>query len=218
VCPEESRRSASIPAAPRDQLTGSIANVKNGNSQLHTTARDAKPPGLESSKERTMPQEFNLQEALRLAIQTEKDVMDFYNKAAALTKSERGRTVFIQLAGEEREHASHFFQVYPGKDLGTFEEFMAKPAHSEQVMLRQLEKALNENVHDRKAMEIALKEEEDLAKQLRLTASKIVDPQVRAVFERMAKETENHFALIESEYAHLMGMVHETDIDTYVRE
>jgi rubrerythrin len=165
-----------------------------------------------------MPQEFNLQEALRHAIQTEKDVMDFYNKAANLTKSARGRTVFGQLADEEREHAGHFFQIYPGKDLGTFEEFMARPARSEQVMLRQLEKALNENVHDRKAMEIALKEEEDLAKNLHLTATKIVDPAVRNVFERMAKETENHYAIIESEYAHLMAMVHETDIDTFVRE
>ena len=44
-----------------------------------------------------MPQEFNMQEALRLAIQTEKDVMDFYNKAAALTKNERGRKVFLAL-------------------------------------------------------------------------------------------------------------------------
>jgi rubrerythrin len=165
-----------------------------------------------------MPQEFNMQEAIRLAIQTEKDVMDFYNKAAALTKNERGRKVFEQLAREEREHAGHFFQIYPGKDLGTFEEFMARPPHIEQVMLIQLEKALNENVHERRAMEIALREEEDLAKHLRLTAGKIVDPSVRAVFERMAKETEGHYAIIESEYAHLMGMVHETDIDTYVRE
>jgi len=165
-----------------------------------------------------MPQEFNLKEAILLAIQTEKDVMDFYNKAAALTKNERGRKVFEQLAKEEREHASHFFSIYPGKDLGSFEEFMAQPARIEQVMLRQLEKALTDSVHERKAMEIALKEEEDLAKHLHLTASKVVDPQVRGVFERMAKETENHFAIIESEYAHLMGMVHETDIDTYVRE
>jgi rubrerythrin len=165
-----------------------------------------------------MPQEFNLQEAIRLAVQTEKDVMDFYLKAAALTKNERGRKVFEQLAREEREHAGHFFQVYPGKDLGTFDEFMARPARVDQVMLVQLQKALAENVHERQAMEIALKEEEDLSKHLRLTASRIVDPQVRGVFERMAKETEHHFALIESEYAHLMGMVHETDIDTYVRE
>ena len=165
-----------------------------------------------------MPQEFNMQEALRLAIQTEKDVMDFYNKAAGLTKNERGRKVFEQLAKEEYEHASHFFQVYPGKDLGTFEEFMTRPAKLEHAMLRQLEKTLDDKVTDRKAMEIALKEEEDLAKHLHFTASKIVDPAVRGVFERMAKETENHFAIIESEYAHLMGMVHETDVDTFVRE
>jgi hypothetical protein len=41
---------------------------------------------------------------------------------------------------------------------------------------------------------------------------------VRAVFDRMAEETETHYAIIESEYARIMGMVHETDIDTYVRE
>ena len=85
-------------------------------------------------------------------------------------------------------------------------------------MLKHLEKALDENVHERKAMELALKEEEDLVKSLLMTASRIVDPAVRAVFERMARETENHYAIIESEYAHMMGMVHETDIDTYVRE
>ena len=58
----------------------------------------------------------------------------------------------------------------------------------------------------------------DLGKNLRMTASHIVDPGVRAVFDRMAEETETHYAIIESEYAHMMGMVHETDIDTYVRE
>lgn len=165
-----------------------------------------------------MPQEFNLKQAIRQAVQTEKDVMDFYNKAASLTNNERGKKVFEQLAKEELEHASHFFKIYPGDDLGSFEEFMARPPSMEHAMLRQLEKALNENIHERKAMELALKEEEDLAKTLRQTAANIIDPAARAVFERMAEETENHFALIESEYAHLMGMVHETDIDTYVRE
>ncbi|MDT8440211.1 MAG: ferritin family protein [Desulfuromonadales bacterium] len=165
-----------------------------------------------------MPQEFNLKQAIRQAVQTEKDVMDFYTKAAALTNNARGKQVFEQLAREEREHASHFFKIYPDDDLGTFEEFMARPPSMEHAMLRQLEKALNENVHERKAMELALKEEEDLAKTLRQTAANIIDPAARAVFERMAEETENHFALVESEYAHLMGMVHETDIDTFVRE
>ncbi len=165
-----------------------------------------------------MPQEMKMIEAIKLAIQTEKDVMDFYLKAAALTNNERGKKVFEQLAAEEREHAGHFFEIYTGSDLGSFEEFMAQPPSATHSMLKQLEKALDENVHERRAMELAMKEEEDLVKNLRMTASLIVDPAVRAVFERMAQETENHFAIIESEYAHMMGMVHETDVDTYVRE
>jgi rubrerythrin len=165
-----------------------------------------------------MTQEPKLLEAIKLAIQTEKDVMDFYLKAAALTNNDRGRKVFEQLAKEEREHAGHFFKIYTGTDLGSFEEFMAQPPKANHAMLVQLQKALDENVHERKAMELAMKEEEDLVKSLRLAASRIVDPSVRAVFDRMAEETETHYAIIESEYAHMMAMVHETDIDTYVRE
>jgi len=165
-----------------------------------------------------MTQEPKLLEAIKLAIQTEKDVMDFYLKAAALTNNDRGKKVFEQLAKEEREHAGHFFKIYTGSDLGSFDEFMAQPPKANHAMLVQLEKALDENVHERKAMELAMKEEEDLVKSLRLAASRIVDPSVRAVFDRMAEETETHYAIIESEYAHMMAMVHETDIDTYVRE
>lgn len=165
-----------------------------------------------------MPQELNMREAIKLAIQTEKNVMDFYLKAAALTDNERGKKVFTQLAKEEREHAAHFFKIYTGSELGTFEEFMASPPSPTFGILRELDKALADNLHERKAMELAMKEEEDLVKNLRLTAARIIDPAVRAIFERMAVETEHHYAIIESEYAHMMGMVHETDIDTYVRE
>ncbi len=165
-----------------------------------------------------MPQEFNLQEALKLAIETEKNVRDFYLRAADVTNDPQGKKVFSLLAGEEHEHASHFFPLYKGSDLGSFDEFMARPAKADTAMLKSLQKALDENVHERKAMEIALKEEEDLEKNLRMTAARIIDPAVRGVFEKMAEETRNHYELIESEYARLMGMVHETDINTYVRE
>ncbi|BCR03320.1 ferritin [Desulfuromonas versatilis] len=165
-----------------------------------------------------MPQEFNLDQALKHAIQTEKDVMDFYKKAAEITKNERAKKVFTTLSNEEREHASHFFHLYKGGELGTFEQFMASPPQKDSAMLAELRKSLDSATNERKAMEIALKEEEDLEKNLRMTASHIVDPAVRSVFERMAKETRDHYEIIESEYAHLMGMVHETDIDTYVRE
>lgn len=164
-----------------------------------------------------MPQEFNLQEALMMAIETEKAVMYFYQNAAKQAKDARARKVFETLASEEREHAEHFFPLYKG-DLGSFDSYMAKPPTFESAMLHNLKKAINADVHEKEAMEIALKEEEDLAQNLQETAERIVDPLVRKVFERMARETLNHYAVIESEYAHLMRMVHETDIDTFVRE
>ncbi len=165
-----------------------------------------------------MPQEFNLQEAIHEAIQTEKDVMDFYTKAAEISDNERAKKVFLTLAGEEREHAANFFHLYTGSELGTFDEFMARPPRDVSVMLHNLMKSLDENVNERKAMELALAEEQDLAKNLRTTAALIVDTAVRGVFEKMARETDDHYQIIESEYAHLMGMVHETDMDTFVRE
>jgi len=165
-----------------------------------------------------MTQQFNLNEALKKAIQTEKDTMDFYIRAAEITVNPRGKKVFEVLAGDEREHASHFFHVYPGKDLGTFDEFMARPPQADLSALKDLELALKEHGTEQKAMEIAMREEQELEKKLRETAAQVTDPAVKAVFEKMALETNHHYQIIESEYAHIMGMVHETEINTYVRE
>src|SRR4029450_6823129 len=43
-------------------------------------------------------------DALRMAIATERSGLEFYTRAAALTKDARGRAVFQKLAGEEQEH------------------------------------------------------------------------------------------------------------------
>ena len=48
-----------------------------------------------------MPQEFNLQNALKLAAQTEKNVMDFYLHAASVVKNPKAKKVFELLAREE---------------------------------------------------------------------------------------------------------------------
>jgi rubrerythrin len=84
--------------------------------------------------------------------------------------------------------------------------------------LKELEKIGVANLDERKAMELAMEKEKKLATHLRELAAKIDSPEVRKVFEDNARSTDHHFQLIESEYARLMGMVHETDIDTFVRE
>ena len=68
------------------------------------------------------------------------------------------------------------------------------------------------------ALEIALKEEKACIDQYTFLARDIVDPLVRGIFQRVVKETENHYAMIEDEYMHVMTMVDKSDQDIYVRE
>ena len=165
-----------------------------------------------------MPQELKMQEALKQAIHAKKNLMDFYLKAAEINQNPAGKKIFERLAGEVKENIERFFNHYKKSDLGTFEDFIATPPHPDSAMLSTLNKALNNNMHDRKARELAMQEELDMEKNFTLLAEKMVDPMVRSVFLQVAQETRNHYAIIESEYARTMGMVHETDIDTYVRE
>ena len=165
-----------------------------------------------------MGKEYTLQEALALAIRGEKDSMDFYRKAASVAKNERAKKVFDLLANEEVGHLKSFFDHYKGAEFGDLATYMNSPVDEKNPTYAKLMKVINEDIIEQTAMELALVEEKDCIGQYTQLAQGVVDPAVRAIFLRVVKETQGHYDLIESEYAHLMGMVHETDQDTYVRE
>ncbi len=165
-----------------------------------------------------MFEHIDVQEAIKRSIQTEKKAMHFYRMAARHMQKGEARRFFETLAEEEREHARQFYALYRRDDLPDFDSFMDSASEAEKDWLSSREKALLSDLGVRKAMELAMHKELKLEKQLREIAANIKDPEVRKVFEENAKSTNHHYQLIESEYAHLMGMVHETDIDTYVRE
>jgi rubrerythrin len=162
--------------------------------------------------------QVDVKEAVRRSIQTEKNAMDFYARGAAQIKNVDARKVFELLAREEREHAHWFHNVYSGDDIPDLEAFLNSGPAVDSDWLKDLEKVGFANLDERKAMELAMEKEKKLAAHLRELAAKIESPEVRTVFEQNARSTDNHYQLIESEYARLMGMVHETDIDTFVRE
>ena len=165
-----------------------------------------------------MGKEYTVQEALKLAIQAEKDSMDFYRRAAAVTMNERAKKVFDLLANEEVGHLKSFFDHYKGTEFGDLKSFIETPPDLESSVYAELEKAITADTHEQKALEISLIEEKTCIDQYTHFAKDMVDPLVKSIFERVVKETEQHYALIESEYAHIMGMVHESDQDTFVRE
>ena len=165
-----------------------------------------------------MGKEYSLQEALKLAIRAEKDSMDFYRKASSVARNERAKKVFDLLANEEVAHLKAFFDHFKGTDFGDIKTYIDSPADEKNPTYVKLMKAIDENIVEQKALELALIEEKDCISQYTQLAQGVVDPAVRAVFERVVKETQGHYDLIESEYAHIMGMVHESDQNTFVRE
>ena len=165
-----------------------------------------------------MPQEFIHQEAIKQAVESAKQIMCFYRKAADMVTDEGGKKVFSRLADEKMAHVERFFRYYKGTEFGSFDEFIVTPCSEEAAVVKELGGIISAEVKERKAREIALGKEQQMERILRSKAKNIVDPGVRTVFEQLAQESQKHFAVIESEYARFMGMPHETDIDTYVRE
>jgi rubrerythrin len=165
-----------------------------------------------------MFEEVDVQEAIKRSIQVEKNARDFYRLGATHMKDAQAKKTFELLAREESEHAKWFYEIYEGSDIPDFDAFMAVDPDRDSDWLSDLEKHLMEELKVRRAMELAMEKELNLEKSLRQLADKITDPKVRDVFLLNAESTHYHYELIESEYARLMAMVHETDIDIFVRE
>jgi len=161
---------------------------------------------------------IDVQEAIKRSIQTEKNAMNFYQLGAQQMKNPDARKTFEILAREEREHAGQFFKIYTGTDIPSLEAYLDSPFDNESTWVASITRLVGSDFTEQKALELAMEREKNLEEALLETAAKISDDAVKAVFVLNAKETHNHYLLIESEYARLMGMVHESDMDTFVRE
>ncbi len=165
-----------------------------------------------------MFENVDVQEAIKRSILVEKCARDFYRLGATHMKDDRARKTFELLAAEEEEHAKWFYDIYAGGDIPDFDAFMAVDPSTDLDWLSDKEKAVMQEMDERHALELAMHKSQVLEKSLRDMSGKIADDRASAVFLKNAEATHQHYELIESEFAHLMGMVHETDIDTYVRE
>ena len=143
--------------------------------------------------------------ALKEAIQTEKDAMDYYHYAAEKTVDERARKTFELLAREERDHAHSFYKIYQGNDLPDFDTMMAAPPDTESSWWQALKRAMLAEFDERLALEMAIEQEDELEKSLRAMAEKISDPAIRSVYLANASSTHNHLLMVEEDYRAMLG-------------
>src|ERR1035437_156800 len=155
------------------------------------------------SRKEAQSMSINVQDAIRRSIQTEKNAMNFYQLGAQKMNNQDASRTFELLAREEREHASHFYKIYQGTDIPSLDAFLDASPDYESSWVSTISRLISADFNEQKALELAMEREKDLEKALLETASQIADPEIKAVYELNAKETNYHYQLIESEYARL---------------
>lgn len=148
--------------------------------------------------------EAELQLAMRRAIMTEKNAMDYYHSASEKMFNERARLTFHLLAKEEREHARSFYDAYRWDDLAPFDELMAAPPDTGSEWWQALQQTKLGDFDESLALALAIEREAALEENLRSIAEKVSDPAVRDVFLLNARLTRHHREMVEQDYQALM--------------
>jgi Fur family ferric uptake transcriptional regulator len=143
-------------------------------------------------------------DALRMAIATERSGLEFYTRAAGLTKDARGRTVFERLAAEEREHLGTLERRYRelvAKDpqLESRPTFLFFKGAASGLFASGAEQ-LREGVDDQQALLIGIKCERGSHKFFKRYGERFEDSEGKQVFLEFADEERAHRDLLIREY------------------
>jgi Fur family ferric uptake transcriptional regulator len=148
-------------------------------------------------------------DALRMAIATERSGLEFYTRAATLTKDQRGRVVFQELAAEEGQHLGVLEQRY--RDLikldpqlesrPTFLFFKGAASGLFEAGTEQLRRG--GGVDDARALLIGIKCERGSHRFFKRYGERFEDSEGKQVFLEFADEERAHLDLLIREYRSL---------------
>ena len=147
-------------------------------------------------------------DALRLAIATERSGLEFYTRAATLTKDQRGRAVFRELAAEEGHHLSVLEQRYrelTAKDpqLESRPTFLFFKGAASGLFDAGTEQLRGGGVDDARALLIGIKCERGSHKFFKRYGERFEDSEGKQVFLEFADEERAHLDLLIREYRSL---------------
>ena len=147
-------------------------------------------------------------DALRIAIATERSGLDFYSRAAKLTKDARGRRVFEKLAEEEKEHLGTLEARYrelleQDPELESRPTFLFFKGAANGLFAAGAEQ-LSKGVNDREALMIGIKCERGSHRFFKRYGEKFEDSEGKKIFLEFADEERVHLELLIREYRSLL--------------
>jgi Fur family transcriptional regulator, ferric uptake regulator len=147
-------------------------------------------------------------DALRIAIATERSGLEFYSRAARLTRDARGRKVFEDLANEEKEHLSKLETRY-GELLQRDPQLESRPTFlffkgAANGLFAEGADRLSRGVNDQQALLIGIRCERGSHRFFKKYGERFEDSEGKQVFLEFADEERQHLELLIREYRALV--------------
>jgi Fur family ferric uptake transcriptional regulator len=147
-------------------------------------------------------------DALRIAIATERSGLDFYTRAARVTKDARGRKIFHDLAMEEQEHLGTLEERYTellrrDPQLESRPTFLFFKGAANGLFAEGAER-LKKGVNDQQALMIGIKCERGSHRFFKKYGERFEDSEGKQIFLEFADEERAHLELLVREYKALV--------------
>jgi len=147
-------------------------------------------------------------DALRIAIATERSGLDFYTRAARLTRDQRGRKVFQDLALEEKEHLGKLEARYAellqrDPQLESRPTFLFFKGAANGLFAEGAER-LSRGVDDQQALMIGIRCERGSHRFFKKYGERFEDSEGKQIFLEFADEEREHLDLLIREYQALV--------------
>ena len=147
-------------------------------------------------------------DALRIAIATERSGLEFYSRAARVTRDARGRKVFNDLAMEEKEHLSKLEARYRelqqrDPQLESRPTFLFFKGAANGLFAEGAERLLR-GVNDQQALMIGIRCERGSHRFFKKYGERFEDSEGKQIFLEFANEEREHLDLLVREYRALV--------------
>ena len=167
--------------------------------------RTGRPPAEEGSTSELL----FARDALRIAIATERSGLEFYTRAARITKDVRGRAIFHRLAEEEKEHLGTLEKRYQklleqDAQLESRPTFLFFKGAANGLFARGADELLATGINDREAYKIGIRCERGSHRFFKRYGERFEDSEGKQIFLEFAEEEREHLEMLIREYRALL--------------
>jgi len=161
---------------------------------------------------------INVKDAIKTAIQMEKDGYSFYKKAAAQITSQMGKDIFESLAKDEELHLEVFQKLFDDK-IGSSEWDELVNSSQKYTNLSIFPKDLktvegsSPNTNELDALRMAMDSEKEAIDYYSEILGCTIDDEAKKIINEIIEQEKNHYFLLEQEFNHLSSTGYWYELD-----